>query len=333
MLKCFAAALAITLVGSAGGPALGQVSSASAPAGGQPAAVQPLIYPDAEQFSIPSRHTGRTYVISVVKPRLPIPVFSIFRLPTPQRFPVVYMLDADYGFQLSAQLGQLMQGGEDVTPFYSVGIGYGTTDFARFMELRQGDLTPTVDPKAHPVIAAWGMGGAEKFLQFIETELKPEIARRYPAIDPANSTISGLSHGGLFALWTLFTHPQAFRNYIALDPANWHDYVGERIEAGFARTPRPLTDRRLYVGLASPAYSDPALRAASDGIRERGLRFCGTIEGRRYAGLAMKCEAHAGQSHFSVVAPGTTQGFRWALGINAPMAPMPPQPVPTPKAR
>ena len=276
----------------------------------------PVVLPGAEQFTIESRITGRTYVISVAKPRIPDPIFSLYKLTPPTRFAAVYAPDADVGFLFSAQLAQTLQGGEDVQPFYTIGIGYGTTDYMKFLMMRQKDLTPTVDPKAPPFSAAWGMGGAEQFLQFIERELKPEIARRYP-VDPARTTITGLSHAGLFALWALFTHPDAFQGYLALDPANWDDYVGERIEAAFAKAPRSLEGKRLYVGLESPEYSDAALRAATGGIRDRWLKFCATVEGRKYPGLAFKCEAHRNESHFSVSAPGSTQGLRWIYPVNA----------------
>ena len=283
---------------------------------------RPVVYPDAEQFTIASRFTGRTYTISVAKPRLPHPIFSLYHIPAPARFPAVFTPDADFGFFINAQLAQLMEGGEDVPPFYSIGIGYGTTDFIKFMELRQKDLTPTVDKSAPPIIAAWGMGGSEAFFQFIQQELKPELARRYP-IDLQQTTISGLSHGGLFVLWSLFTHPEAFQNYLALDPANWDDYVGERIEAGFAARRVPLDGKRLYIGLESPDYADPRLQGPTTAIRDRWLKFCDTVKARAYEGLAFKCEAHKGESHFSVAGPGSTHGLRWIMPMNAVMPAQP----------
>src|SRR3546814_19712655 len=47
-------------------------------------------------------------------------------------------------------------------------------------------------------------GGADDFLAFIEHELKPLIAQRYP-VDARRQILFGHSYGGLFTLYTLFT--------------------------------------------------------------------------------------------------------------------------------
>jgi hypothetical protein len=62
-------------------------------------------------------------------------------------------------------------------------------------------------------------GGADAFLAFINEELKPFIAARYPNADPDNATIMGHSFGGLFALHALFTAPDSFDRYIAGSPS------------------------------------------------------------------------------------------------------------------
>jgi predicted alpha/beta superfamily hydrolase len=63
-------------------------------------------------------------------------------------------------------------------------------------------------------------GGADSFLNFIETELKPALEKDY-TIDAARQTIFGHSLGGLFVLHALFSRPRAFRNYAAGSPSIW----------------------------------------------------------------------------------------------------------------
>ncbi len=96
-------------------------------------------------------------------------------------------------------------------------VGITNTDRIR-------DLTPshtdvkhsdgTVDPMPTS-------GGADKFLDFIQTELVPEIERRYPT--QPYRILTGHSLGGLFAIHSLIARPDLFNAYIASSPSLWWD--------------------------------------------------------------------------------------------------------------
>jgi predicted alpha/beta superfamily hydrolase len=64
-------------------------------------------------------------------------------------------------------------------------------------------------------------GGADKFLDFIQTELVPEIDKRF-ATCPYRILV-GHSLGGLFAIHTMLTRPGLFNAYIASSPSLWWD--------------------------------------------------------------------------------------------------------------
>ncbi len=64
-------------------------------------------------------------------------------------------------------------------------------------------------------------GGSERFMRFVNDELRPEITRRYG--QAASSTLIGQSFGGLFALEVLRTSPGSFNNYIMVSPSLWWD--------------------------------------------------------------------------------------------------------------
>jgi predicted alpha/beta superfamily hydrolase len=68
--------------------------------------------------------------------------------------------------------------------------------------------------------------GADAFLRFLLTELKPAIEQRYP-VDATDSTIVGSSFGGLFASWVLLTQPGAFQRFVLCSPALW--WNGEKV--------------------------------------------------------------------------------------------------------
>jgi predicted alpha/beta superfamily hydrolase len=64
-------------------------------------------------------------------------------------------------------------------------------------------------------------GGADRFLDFIQTELIPEIDRRYRT--EACRIFTGHSLGGLIAIYILVNCPEMFQAYIASSPSLWWD--------------------------------------------------------------------------------------------------------------
>ena len=111
-------------------------------------------------------------------------------------------------------------------------------------------------------------GGADAFLQLIETRIKPAIAAKL-AVDPQRQTLWGHSYGGLFVLHTLFTHPTAFQRYIAVEPSLWwgNGMILQEAQQMMARRPAPVARLQLWVGLAErdraapPGVKSPTLPA------------------------------------------------------------------------
>jgi predicted alpha/beta superfamily hydrolase len=89
---------------------------------------------------------------------------------------------------------------------------------------RNRDLTPThadvkhSDGTVDPIPTS---GGADKFLDFMQTELMPEIEKRYRT-EPYR-IIVGHSLGGLFAVHALFARPELFQAGIVSSPSLWWD--------------------------------------------------------------------------------------------------------------
>ena len=65
-------------------------------------------------------------------------------------------------------------------------------------------------------------GGANEFLEFINSKVKPLINDKYH-IDKSDQTYCGFSLGGLFGLFALFTSPQSFNRYVIGSPSIWWD--------------------------------------------------------------------------------------------------------------
>ncbi len=124
-----------------------------------------------------------------------------------EKYPVVYVLDP--GNNLIATYG--------IVNFYSfvskimpkmIVVGIVNKD-------RERDFLPTKSEE-YPT-----GGGADKFLNFIDSELTHYIDSIYPT-EPYRCLI-GHSAGGLFAIYTLINRPKLFNSFICIDPSMWYD--------------------------------------------------------------------------------------------------------------
>jgi predicted alpha/beta superfamily hydrolase len=61
-------------------------------------------------------------------------------------------------------------------------------------------------------------GGAASFYDFVSNQVRPYIEKQY-ATDPKQQILSGHSFGGLFALYVLLNHPNAFDQYVIGSPS------------------------------------------------------------------------------------------------------------------
>lgn len=133
-----------------------------------------------------------------------------------ERYAVAYLTDAAGNVNEFGATVDFLNNANFMPPLIVVGIT--NTDRVR-------DLTPTradvKDPDDGSVESYPTSGGADKFLDFIQTELVPEIDKRYPT-QPFR-IIVGHSLGGSFAIHALMNRPQLFQACIATSPSLWWD--------------------------------------------------------------------------------------------------------------
>ena len=134
-----------------------------------------------------------------------------------KKYPVLYLLDGDVTFGMATSIARYLQFGNKIPELIIVGIGYGT------LKKSEGNMKSrdyTISPKR----GRSGTGGAPKFRDFLKEELIPYIENTYRTI-PDERTISGYSLGSLFAIYSLFTEPDLFNNYIIGSPhLSWDEY-------------------------------------------------------------------------------------------------------------
>lgn len=197
-------------------------------------------------------------------------------------------------------------------------IGYPLTTEV-YSPKRKFDLTPPGSECPE------GYGGAEEFLEFIQSVVRPFIREKvFPNITFNREALFGHSFGGLFTLYAMYTRPSIFDFFIAGSPTvEWNDYSISSYEDRFRRTP-PNPDRKpptlmLYYG--SYEQDPPQWRDESPEDYERRKKVC---RGRNMTGNAIALQTrlreckllhsvalrgYEGEDHGSVIACGLSRSL------------------------
>lgn len=259
---------------------------------------------------------GRRYQMLAAWPKTP---------PPPEGYAVVYVLDGNIMFNTMAETVRAMARRPGMQQTVIIGIGY-PPELDRVKE-RTLDLTARIGSDA-PTLA--GSGGAEAFLQVLETELKPEIARRF-AIDPAHETLFGHSFGGHFVLYALVNKPALFDTWIAASPSIWvegrllaRDNLRKRLAPKLAdtgATPRVLLTVGEYEQGPDPDFPNPRMAQLQinrqvDNARE----FAGFLAS--VPGIEARFELIANEDHGTVIPAAISRGVRFTMSRTA-AAPVP----------
>lgn len=273
--------------------------------------------PAVETFVIESSLVGDRLEVSVA---LPSGVGA-----APVRLPVVYVLDPSFNFQTATAAATWLAtasrlAGGPFPPTMVVGVGYPTDDLGAIMARRARDLTPTEGGAPEGLSlppSPLGLGGAERFLDALVGEVMPQVEARHPA-DPSDRTLLGHSFGGLFAAFTLFRRPAAFRRYLVISPSLWwDDRVILRHEQAWAENHDDLP-ARVFVGVGrgeqaagggwkNEGFPDEAIAALRqvDNCRE----LCDRLGARKYPALGLDTVVLDGEYHLTVTAAAITRGL------------------------
>lgn len=221
-----------------------------------------------------------------------------------ERYPVLYMTDgAAHLAHTVATIEFLARNGR--MPEVIV-VAINNTDRTR-------DLTPTkasLPRSGSAPITFPTSGGADKFLNFIETELIPHIESHYRT-EPFR-VFAGHSFGGLLALHTFLTRPELFNGYIAVSPTmHWDNHLVSRRAEDFFKNRKEL-HRTLYLTLANEGGE------AKAGL----LRFQKILAQQQARKFAWDVSLMEDEDHGSVVMRSHYHGLRkvfdgWLLAPDA----------------
>ena len=214
-------------------------------------------------------------------------------------YPVVYQTDAPgHVNEIGSTIDFLVNNGR--MPALIV-VGITNTD-------RMRDLTPSRAEVKHPdgtVEASPSSGAADRFLDFIQTELMPEIEKRYRTAP--YRIFAGHSLGGLLAIHALITRPDLFNAYIAVSPSlQWDDGRTLHQAQQFFAT-HPELKKTLFFSLANEGSSPNPMGENFD-------QFQKTLAAGAPKGLIWESARYPDEDHGSTVLRAHYTGLRTIFG-------------------
>ena len=232
---------------------------------------------------------------------------------SPQSYPVVYLLDGDAHFHSVTGLVQILGTGVNgtfVLPEMIV-VAIPNTDRTR-------DLTPTHDTTGFdgsPVPGFRSSGGNPDFFRFLQEELIPRVEADYRTSDYRG--LIGHSFGGITVLNALYTIPQTFQSFIAIDPSLWWDQEVLLRQARDFFANENLTGKALYVAQANTVQPD-------DTIPNRHFsaisRFNEVVKAYDRTGMRYAFRYYPDDDHGSVPLISEYDGLRFAFdGYRVPL--------------
>lgn len=263
----------------------------------------------------------------------------------PRRYPVLYLLDGDAHFHSVTGLLQILSTGINgtfVLPEMIV-VAIPNTN-------RMRDLTPTrakvgYDGKPDPAFDVSG-GGAD-FFRFLTTELIPHVDATWRTT--GHRTLVGHSLGGLMAIAAMYTVPDRFTNFLAIDPSLWWDKSLYRREAAQRlAVPGGLAGKGLFVAQAntiSPTDTVPnqhfsdiaqfdaiARRATSSGLHYGFRYYADDSHGSvpliaEYDGLRFLYDGYAVDLATAGASPAALESQFATVARRLGLDPMPPEPL------
>jgi len=233
----------------------------------------------------------------------------------PRRYPVLYLLDGDAHFHSVSGLIQILGTGVNATYVVPemIVVAIPNTNRTR-------DMTPTKvdrDANGRPQPALAVSGGMGNFLNFIKSELIPQVEKTYRTAP--YRVFVGHSLGGITTINALYTMPETFNAYVAIDPSLWWDKFVLLKQARATFSKPGLAGRTLYVGQANTLTpGDTALPPHFNAI----MQFNSVLESYNTSGLRYGYKYYPNDSHGSVPLISEYDALRFIFDGYSPSLPL-----------
>jgi hypothetical protein len=213
---------------------------------------------------------------------------------SPQRYPVLYLLDGEAHFHSVSGLVQILGTGVNGTfavPELIVVAIPNTKD--RMRDMSPTRVTTGFEGRQMPGLET--SGGMPQFLSFIRDELIPTIDRTYRTMP--YRVFVGHSLGGITAINALYTMPEVFSAYVAIDPSLWWDNSLLLKQAKQKVANGQWEKRVLYVAQANTLSPDDSVTNAHFGAI---TQFDAVMKHYNTAGLRYAFRYYEQDDHGSV---------------------------------
>jgi predicted alpha/beta superfamily hydrolase len=156
------------------------------------------------------------------------------------RYPVIYLLDAESNFGTGVEVLSFLMDNHFIPPHVVVGI----TNSDRFRDMTPVDsvLNKTIFPTR---------GGADTFLQVLETDIFPFIAKQYRG--SSRRLVLGHNYSGLFVMHAFLSRPELFDRYMSFSPTLWWNNTAMVNDMDRFLTENSSVRKHLFMSFAKEA--------------------------------------------------------------------------------
>lgn len=253
----------------------------------------PLTWGHSQQ--IHSASLGEDRIINIVLP-------EGYNEDTASKYPVIYLLDGamdeDFVHMAGAVQFSSFSWVNRLPP--SILVGIANTDRKRDMTYKASANFTLPDWLATQRDAYKNAGGSARFMEFIEKELQPFVAKNYRV--SSDRTLIGQSLAGLLATEVLLKKPQLFNNYIIMSPSLWWDNESLLRQAQSLLKIRPAQSTKVYLAVGKEgAEMVSNTRALAEALRQAS---------KQNKNLIFHFEYLPQEDHGSILHGGAMKAFR-----------------------
>lgn len=248
--------------------------------------------PRSEIIALKESSSGRVYPLFIKTPRS-------YELNRDRKYPVIYLTDARYSFQIASGATRFPMNSGVMKEAIIVGISYSNNSKGASSRIR--DYTPSQ-------ATSWKQqtGNAEQHAKFIREVVFPYIESKY-RVNPSNRTFVGNSLGGLFGAFILFKHPDMFSSYILGSPSVWFN-KNQILTSHVTKAELPI---KVYLSVGSLEQPDFGEREDMVSGAKNLAKKITSLSGDN---ITLKFNVINGARHSTAFPTTLIQGLDWIYG-------------------
>jgi len=229
---------------------------------------------------------------------------SSYNKDSAKKYPLIIMLDANAFYEPLLATLKFSTFIGDIDESFITGIGY--KDFPTMDSLRNRDYTyPTAIAEYEMSVS----GGADKFKNFIDKELLPDIESKYK-IDTGKVILCGHSLGGYFVLYYMLKSVAennfSVTNFVSASPSlHYNNRYLFGMEDSVAKMQKHL-HAKLYISMGSHDMDDKTVQNILGS-------FSSQLQNHHYTGLQLQAAEYTNFGHIDAALPGFSKGLAYVF--------------------